>query len=125
MSRRERAGGGDRGSVTAEAAVVLPVLLAVTAACLWLLAALAAQLRCVDAAQAGARAAALGQGLPRARALAASAAGAGASVVLVPAAGAVRILVTLTVRPAGGLLRHLPPIVVHGSASAPLPAQRR
>ncbi|MGW7426517.1 TadE family type IV pilus minor pilin [Streptomyces sp. NPDC054813] len=48
----------DRGFVTAEAAVVLPVLVAFTMALVWGLLVVAAQIRCVDAARTGARAAA-------------------------------------------------------------------
>ncbi|MFE1475546.1 TadE family type IV pilus minor pilin [Streptomyces cyaneofuscatus] len=48
----------DRGAVTAEAAVVIPVLVAFAMALLWALAAASVQIRCVDAARAGARAAA-------------------------------------------------------------------
>lgn len=48
----------DRGFVTAEAAVVLPVLVAFTMALVWGLFVMAAQLQCVDAARTGARAAA-------------------------------------------------------------------
>ncbi|ARI53769.1 TadE family type IV pilus minor pilin [Streptomyces bacillaris] len=44
--------------MTAEAAVVIPVLVAFTMALLWALVAAADQIRCVDAARAGARAAA-------------------------------------------------------------------
>ncbi|WSY93501.1 pilus assembly protein [Streptomyces sp. NBC_00873] len=51
-------GGGDRGAVTAEAAMVIPVLVLFALALLWALVAAAAQIRCVDAARAGARAAA-------------------------------------------------------------------
>ncbi|WP_097866831.1 TadE family type IV pilus minor pilin [Streptomyces sp. rh34] len=51
-------GGGDRGAVTAEAAVVIPVLVAFAMALLWALMAASDQIRCVDAARAGARAAA-------------------------------------------------------------------
>ncbi|MEV0219905.1 TadE family type IV pilus minor pilin [Streptomyces sp. NPDC050704] len=50
--------GGDRGFVTAEAAVVLPVLVVFTMALVWALLAASAQIQCVDAARAGARAAA-------------------------------------------------------------------
>ncbi|WP_414107983.1 TadE family type IV pilus minor pilin [Streptomyces sp. CWNU-52B] len=49
---------GDRGFVTAEAAVVLPVLVAFTMVLVWALLAAAALIQCVDAARAGARAAA-------------------------------------------------------------------
>ncbi|MCZ4516592.1 TadE family type IV pilus minor pilin, partial [Streptomyces sp. ActVer] len=48
----------DRGFVTAEAAVVLPVLVAFTMALVWALMAAAALIQCVDAARAWARAAA-------------------------------------------------------------------
>lgn len=54
MRRSDR----DRGSVIVEAAVALPVLALFAMALLWALAASAAQIRCVDAARAGARAAA-------------------------------------------------------------------
>ncbi|MFJ4842239.1 TadE family type IV pilus minor pilin [Streptomyces sp. NPDC088746] len=48
----------DRGAVTAEAAMVLPVLVAFVLALVWALVAASDQIRCVDAARAGARAAA-------------------------------------------------------------------
>ncbi|MDX2733093.1 MULTISPECIES: TadE family type IV pilus minor pilin [unclassified Streptomyces] len=51
-------GGGDRGAVTAEAAMVIPVLALFALALIWALMAASAQIRCVDAARAGARAAA-------------------------------------------------------------------
>ncbi|MFJ8862968.1 TadE family type IV pilus minor pilin [Streptomyces sp. NPDC102451] len=53
-----RARSGDRGAVTAEAAMALPVLVAFVVALVWALVAAADQIRCVDAARAGARAAA-------------------------------------------------------------------
>lgn len=59
--RSERAGPGrrgDRGYVTAETALVIPALVLLTALLVWGLMAAAAQVRCVDAARAGARAAA-------------------------------------------------------------------
>ncbi|MFF3378200.1 TadE family type IV pilus minor pilin [Streptomyces sp. NPDC002680] len=48
----------DRGFVTAEAAVVLPVLVLFSMGLVWTLFVAAAQIQCVDAARAGARAAA-------------------------------------------------------------------
>ncbi|AWN28620.1 TadE family type IV pilus minor pilin [Streptomyces sp. NEAU-S7GS2] len=48
----------DAGFVTAETAVVIPVLVAVVAALVWGLMAVCARIECVDAARAGARAAA-------------------------------------------------------------------
>ncbi|MEU0069564.1 TadE family type IV pilus minor pilin [Streptomyces sp. NPDC006332] len=56
MRRCER--GADRGFVTAEAAVVLPVLVMFAMALVWVLLSVAAQIQCVDAARTGARAAA-------------------------------------------------------------------
>ncbi|MFJ4894641.1 TadE family type IV pilus minor pilin [Streptomyces sp. NPDC088788] len=68
MARRERGrraaqsgangGGRDGGFVTAEAAVVLPSLVLVGITLVWALLAASAQIQCVDAARAGARAAA-------------------------------------------------------------------
>ncbi|MFJ9905809.1 TadE family type IV pilus minor pilin [Streptomyces sp. NPDC101152] len=57
MQRCERRG-ADRGFVTAESAVVLPVLVMFTMALVWGLLVVAAQIECVDAARTGARAAA-------------------------------------------------------------------
>jgi hypothetical protein len=56
MRRCER--GADKGFVTAEAAVVLPVLVMFAMALVWGLLVVAAQIQCLDAARAGARAAA-------------------------------------------------------------------
>ncbi|MEU8681030.1 TadE family type IV pilus minor pilin [Streptomyces sp. NPDC048611] len=60
----------DAGFVTAETAVVLPVLVAVVAALVWGLMAVCARIECVDAARAGARAAARSE--PRAAVIAAA-----------------------------------------------------
>ncbi|WP_030782178.1 TadE family type IV pilus minor pilin [Streptomyces sp. NRRL S-920] len=56
--RGPRAHAGDRGFVTAESAVVLPTLVLFAMALVWTLLAACAQIQCVDAARAGARAAA-------------------------------------------------------------------
>ncbi|MFI0035496.1 TadE family type IV pilus minor pilin [Streptomyces mutabilis] len=50
--------GSDKGFVTAETAVVLPVLVVFAMALVWGLLVVAAQIQCVDAARTGARAAA-------------------------------------------------------------------
>jgi hypothetical protein len=52
---------GERGLVTAETAVAFPALVVVLAIALWGVSAAAAQIACVDAARAGARAAARGE----------------------------------------------------------------
>ncbi|MEV5436707.1 TadE family type IV pilus minor pilin [Streptomyces sp. NPDC052682] len=60
MRKRERGAGrgSDQGFVTAESAVVLPVLVLFAASLIWGLLVVVAQIRCVDAARTGARAAA-------------------------------------------------------------------
>ncbi|MFD6991260.1 TadE family type IV pilus minor pilin [Streptomyces sp. NPDC059943] len=73
---------GDRGSVTAEAAVAVPALVVFVAALLWALMAASAQIQCVDAARAGARAAARSEPQAVAVEAARSAAPAGAEVTL-------------------------------------------
>ncbi|MGW2340651.1 TadE family type IV pilus minor pilin [Streptomyces sp. NPDC001661] len=84
---------GDRGFVTAEAAVVLPVLVTFTMALVWVVLAASAQIRCVDAARAGARAVARQE--PRSAALAAAreAAPRGARIVVGREGDLVRVTV--------------------------------
>ncbi|MEU9301346.1 TadE family type IV pilus minor pilin [Streptomyces sp. NPDC048269] len=87
MCRSERNPGsirglGDRGYVTAEAALVIPALVLFAALLVWALMAAAAQIRCVDAARAGARAAARSEPAEVAVAAARSAAPSGARVEL-------------------------------------------
>ncbi|MFS0700479.1 TadE family type IV pilus minor pilin [Cellulomonas sp. 179-A 4D5 NHS] len=77
------ADGGDRGSVTAELAVALPAVVLVLVAVVVLAASALTQLRCADAARAGARAAAIGDDEAGVRATAARVAGAGADVSVV------------------------------------------
>ncbi|MFD9563722.1 TadE family type IV pilus minor pilin [Streptomyces sp. NPDC059994] len=77
-----RALGADRGFVTAEAAVVIPTLAAFALALLWGLMAAAAKIECLDAARAGARAAARSEAEQSVLAAARSAAPAGARVAL-------------------------------------------
>lgn len=88
-SRRAR----DGGYVTAEAAVVIPSLVLLTAMLLWGLAAAAAQIRCVDAARAGARAAARDEPEGAVLAAARSAAPAGAGIAVRRGDGLVRVTV--------------------------------
>lgn len=70
----------DEGMVTAEVAVVLPALAVVLVFALWSVAAVTAQLRCVDAARIAARALARGEGTAASVSAASSAAPAGAQV---------------------------------------------
>ncbi len=80
--------------VTAETAVVLPVLLLVLAGAVAAVTVVGAQLRCVDAAREGARAAARGDDVATAQALAQRAAPDGMSVVVTRAGEDVRVVVS-------------------------------
>ena len=108
----------DRGYVTAETAVVLPVLLVVLAAAVWVLACVAAQLRCVDAAHAAARAAARGDAPADVEAAGRAVAPAGAVVTVSRVGDQVHVSVSAAVRPFGEALRVLPDVPVRGRATA-------
>ncbi|MFC9484543.1 TadE family type IV pilus minor pilin [Streptomyces hydrogenans] len=99
MRRSER----DRGFVTVEAAVVLPVLALFAMALLWALAASAAQIRCVDAARAGARAAARSEPSEAVAAAARAAAPEGARVVVAREGDLWRVTVESVAPGPGGL----------------------
>src|SRR3954454_15917019 len=75
-----RADARSRGSVTAEFAVALPAVVVVLAVAMSAVAAATAQMRCVDAARAGARAVARGDSTTSATAVARAAAPKGSSV---------------------------------------------
>ncbi|MDX6198894.1 MAG: hypothetical protein QOJ79_2045 [Actinomycetota bacterium] len=104
--------------VTAETAVVLPVLLLVLAASIWVLAAVAGQLRCVDAARLGARSAARGDTSADVIATARSTAPAGATVAVLRSGDQVTVTVSGVVRPFGALLGRLPGTPVAATATA-------
>ena len=90
---RPRPRGDDRGSVTAEVAVVLPVVVVALLVVLTVAAVGVAHLSVLDGARAGARAAALGLTEADAVAAARRVAGATASVDLVVAEGWTRVTV--------------------------------
>lgn len=117
MSRRPS---GSRGSATAETAVLLPVLVVVLAAAVWVLACVAAQLKCVDAARGAARAAARGDTAADVRAVGERLAPPGAAVQVSSGDGVVRVLVTAQARPFGSVLAVLPAMSVSGRATAAL-----
>ncbi len=89
--------------VTAETAVVLPVLLVVLAAAVAAVVLVGAQLRCVDAAREGARAAARGEPAAVVRDLAGRAGPAGATVVTAATGDRVQVTVSARVQPLGPL----------------------
>jgi hypothetical protein len=104
----------DMGSITAETAVALPSLALVLGAALWGVAAVTAQLECVDAARSGARAAARGEPLEVVRKVAGRAAPAGAAVSVVRDSDLARVTVSTSVRPTWVI--GVPPIPVGASA---------
>lgn len=104
--------------VTAETAVVLPVLVVVLAAAVWVLAAVAGQLRCVDAARVGARAAARGDTTAAVLLATSRAAPTGARVEISRFRDEVMVTVRVVVRPFGAGLVRLPGTPVLGRATA-------
>jgi Flp pilus assembly protein TadG len=115
----------DRGSATAETAVALPGLLAVLAACVWVLTLVGTTLRCADAARAAARAAARHETPEAVAAAARSAAGrpVDVSTTAAPGPGSGSGVVTVRVAtrlapPLPFLRRVLPPVTVRQAATA-------
>src|SRR3954454_24439754 len=85
--------GTDRGFVTAESAVVLPVLVLFAMGLVWGLLVVAAQIQCVDAARTGARAAARQDPADAVTAVARAAAPRGATVTVGREGDQVRVVV--------------------------------
>jgi Flp pilus assembly protein TadG len=108
----------DRGSVTAETAVVLPALVIVLAASLWAVAVVGMRLQCVDAARAGARAAARGEPPDAVRAAVARSAPADAKVDVSSGGEIARVEVSLRIEPPWGPA--LPAVDVKASAVSAL-----
>ena len=103
--------------VTAEAAVVVPSLLIVGLVLVWAVTVGTAQLRCFDAARAGARAVARGEDIDAVRRMAEQAAPAGATVTVTRSGDDVEVRVDFTA--AGpGWLPAVPDLEVSGSAVA-------
>jgi hypothetical protein len=106
----------ERGSVTAEIAVALPALVLVITVALWGVSAAAAQVACVDAARAGARAAARGEPMPAVQAAVLRGAPAGARVTARRDSDLTEVEVVAEVR--APAMSGLPPIVVREHAVA-------
>ncbi|NEY36036.1 hypothetical protein GTU99_28425 [Streptomyces sp. PRKS01-65] len=100
---RARRARGDAGFVTAETAMVLPVLVMFAMALVWGLMVMAAQIQCVDAARAGARAAARQDPDGAVVALAREAAPRGATVTVSREPGRIRVVVAAKPPVLGGL----------------------
>ena len=109
---------GERGSVTAETVMVLPVLAAVALGLVWLLSLAATQVRVVDAARETARAAARDEAPGSAAALGRRVAPDGARITVHEDADTVVVRVRSEVRGPGGLFGFLPGVDVHAEAVA-------
>lgn len=112
MRRRER------GSVTAELALCLPLLMAVTVGLVWLLAVGAAQVRVVDGAREAARALARGDPESAAFSRATTVAGEGSRVTASYAGDEVTVTLTRRVSGPGGVLEVLPSVTLEAEAVA-------
>jgi hypothetical protein len=107
---------GEDGAVTAELALALPLLVALTAGLVWLLAIGAAQVRVVDASREAARTLARGDDTATAVGIARRIAPEGARVSVAVDGGEVRVTTTARVRGPGGLLSGLPGVSVAADA---------
>lgn len=116
MDRRRAC--SERGAVTAETAMVLPVLVAVTVALVWLLSLGVAQVRAVDAARETARALARDESEVVALSLGQRVAPAGSTISVSRSAGSVVVVVTSEVQGPGGLFHALPGVSVKAQAVA-------
>jgi Flp pilus assembly protein TadG len=94
----------DGGMATAELAVVLPALVLVIAAGLSMVSIVLAQVKCVDAAREGARAAARGETPAEVRSLAVRTAPDAAQVNVGTGGDQIRVTVSARAGPIGGLL---------------------
>ena len=108
----------ETGAVTAEAAMVLPVLVAITLGLVWLVSLAAAQVRVVDAAREGVRLAARGEADAEAVAHAQRVAPAGSHVTVARGGGQVRVTAVVEVDGPGGLFGFLPGVEVRSDAVA-------
>nr|WP_307853880.1 TadE family type IV pilus minor pilin [Streptomyces sp. RG38] len=111
--------------MTAETAVVLPVLVAFAMALVWVLLVVAAQIQCVDAARAGARAAARQDPPDAVIEVAREAAPRGARITVSREADRVRVVVVARPPVLGGLPFEVREEAVAAAEQAPDPAMAR
>lgn len=115
MRRRDP---GDSGAVTAELALGIPLLLALTVALVWMLAVGTAQVRVIDASREAARVVARGDSADAAEAVALRIAPDGARVRISTTDGQVSVTTSARVAAPGGLLAALPGVTVSDEAVA-------
>lgn len=109
---------GQRGAATAEAMVVLPVVVAVGLGLVWALGLAVAQVRLVDGAREAARVAARGEADASAAAAARRVAPDGARVSISRGAGVVTAVVEVRVSGPGGIFRIVPGVLLSSRAAA-------
>jgi Flp pilus assembly protein TadG len=109
---------GDSGSVTAELALALPTLMLVVAVGIWMQSAVALQARCLDAARAGARAAARGDPDGTIRAALAPSLPSGAGVAVIHAGSQVTVTVRVALPVPAGLSSLVSAPAISSSATA-------
>lgn len=107
-----------RGAATAELALGIPLLVALTAGLVWMLAVGAAQVRVIDASREAARAVARGDDVAAAESLAVRIAPARARVSIVVDGSHVVVTTSARVTAPGGLLGSLPGVTVSADAVA-------
>lgn len=122
MTRQRIRPGDEDGMVTAEAAVVIPVLLLVAAVCGWVIAIGAAQVRVIDAAREGARLAGRGEAPSVVDSAIEQAGPDGATGSISPGSDTVTVHVTAQVTPGLPLLDLLPAVTLDSSATSALEA---
>jgi len=108
----------ERGAVTAELALGLPLVLAVTVGLVWLLAVASAQIRVVDAAREAARSIARGDDESSARSLALRIAPDGALLDVAIEGGQVAVTSKAEVDGPGGLFDFMPGVTISSRAVA-------
>ena len=109
---------GQRGAVTAETVMVMPVLVAVMLGLTWLLLLAVTQVRVVDAAREAARSAARGETEQVSRTRARQVAPGGARIVIRRTTDLVTVIVGVDLTGPGGLVDFLPPVSVTSTAVA-------
>ncbi len=110
-----RSASAERGMVTAETAMVMPVLLALTTALIWMVSLGITEVRCLDAAREAARLAARGDG-DLAREITSRVAPDGATITIADSGDLVTVTVSVSARPEMPLLSHLPAITLSAQA---------
>lgn len=108
---------GERGMVTAEAAIVIPVIVLVAAALIWLVVLVTAQIQVVDAARDAARAMARGDDADAAIGHAVRVAPEGAAVSVSEGDDTVTVTVEVEARAPGWMLVPLPAVHLESQAT--------